>query len=352
MGHIREHRSLLPLEEQIMARHVVVGKGAVGTTLASELADQGHDVVVVSRSGAPGTSGTPKQLPADPRSAVEQRSGGESPAVEHHAADIARPGALIEAARGADVIYNCVNPPYHRWATDWPPLNRTFLDAAEASGAVLVTASNLYGHGAGSGLMREDTPLASTEIKGSVRAEMWLEARARHEAGRVRATEVRASDYLGPLATEQAHYGSRLLVPLLAGRTLRVIGDPDQPHAVVYLPDFARALAAAGTTPAAWGHAWLAPHHPATTFRDVARRFAAAAGVDEPRISPLPGPLLAVAATVSPMMREVRRVSYQFTQPFEVDSSASERVLAVAPTPWPEIVDTTLAWWRAPARTS
>ena len=330
-----------------MARHVVVGKGAIGTTLATLLASEGHDVVVVSRSGAPhGRPGTPDEHPAPPHPAPGR--------VEHVAADIAQAGTLAPLARGAEVIYNCVNPPYHRWAADWPPLHATFLDAAEASGAVLVTTGNLYGHGAGSGVMREDTPLASTETKGRVRAEMWREAQRRHDAGQVRATEVRGSDYFGPLADDGAHYGARLLGPLLAGRPLRPVGDPDAPHALTFVPDFARALVAAGRTPEAWGRPWLAPHLPAENFRDVARRFANAAEVAEPRIAPVPGAALALAGAFSPMMREVRRISCQFTAPFEVDSRESERALGVPATPWDTAVGDTLAWWRSrePGRTA
>ena len=305
--------------------HVVVGQGPVGATLAHHLAADGRDVVVVSRSG-------PTDLPAGAR---------------HVAADVAAPGALTAVARDLGVaptaIYNCVNPPYHRWARDWPPLHEAFLDAAEATGAVLVTTGNLYGHGPGSGVMREDTPLAATETKGAVRAAMWRAARARHEASRVRATEVRASDYLGPRAGAQAYYGDRLLGPLLAGRPLRPLGDPDAPHAVAYLPDFARALAAAAVTPAAWGHPWLAPHHPAESLRQVAGRFARAAGLPTPTIRPISAPVLAAGAAFSPMLREVRRMSYQFTAPFETDSTRSEAALGLAPTPWEEITAATLA---------
>lgn len=321
-----------------MARHLVVGKGPIGTTLASTLAQQGHDVVVASRSGG-------HHRDVEHRNAEHRNV--EQPNVEHRAVDVGAPGELRALARAVDVIYNCVNPPYHRWPTVWPPLHEAFLDAAEVNDAVLVTTSNLYGHGAGSGVMREDTPLASAEVKGQVRAEMWRTALERHEAGRVRATEVRAADYFGPLASDAAHYGARLLGPLLAGGTVRPIGDPDVPHAVVYVPDFARALAAAGTTEAAWGRPWLAPHLSAETFREVSRRFAAAAGVTAPRIAPLPSALLTTAALVSPMLREVRRVAYQFTEPFEVDSRLSERELGVRATPWDEAIDATLAWWRA-----
>lgn len=311
-----------------MARHVVVGKGAIGTTLAAQLASAGHEVLLVSRS----TPATP--LPAP---------------VRHEATDVAAPGTLTLLARGAEVLYNCVNPPYHRWATTWPPLHEAFLDAAEANDAVLVTTSNLYGHGPVDGSMDEDTPLTSTETKGRVRAAMWRSALARHEAGRVRVTEVRAADYFGPLAGEAAHYGSRMLAPLLAGRTLRPVGDPDQPHALAFVPDLARTLAAAGANPAAWGRVWLAPHHPAETYREVAGRFARAAGVDHPRISPVPASVLALGAAFSPMLREVRRVSYQFSAPFLVDSSRSEQTLGVRATPWDEAVEATLAWWRGRA---
>jgi nucleoside-diphosphate-sugar epimerase len=305
--------------------HVVVGTGPIGTTLAGLLAREGHDVVVVSRSA-----------PATPL----------ADGVRHEAADVTAPGVLAALARGAEVLYDCAAPPYHRWPTAWPPLHAAFLDAAEASGAVLVTASNLYGHGPVRGPMREDTPLASTEPKGRVRADMWRSALARHEAGRIRATEVRAADYFGPLAGRNTHYGVRLLDPLLAGRTLRPIGDPDTPHAVVFLPDFARALAAAGTTPGAWGRAWLAPHHPAETFRQVVGRLARAAGVEIPRIAPAPRAVLALGGVVSPMLREVARMRYQFTAPFVVDSSLSERALGLSPTPWDEAVGATVAWWR------
>ena len=47
--------------------------------------------------------------------------------------------ALTAAVQGADVLYNCANPTYRRWPTDWPPLWPSLLDAAARTGAVLVT---------------------------------------------------------------------------------------------------------------------------------------------------------------------------------------------------------------------
>ena len=98
-----------------MTRHVIIGKGAVGTTLAHHLADEGNDVLVLSRSG-----------------------GTSAGRITHAAVDATDADALTAATRGAEVVYNCAAPPYHRWPTDWPPLWAAMLDAAARTGAVLV----------------------------------------------------------------------------------------------------------------------------------------------------------------------------------------------------------------------
>ena len=80
--------------------------------------------------------------------------------------------------------------------TDWPPLSSALLAAAERSGAVLASVSNLYGYGPDHQTITATTPLTATHPKLRLRADMWREALARHEAGRIRATEVRAGDYI------------------------------------------------------------------------------------------------------------------------------------------------------------
>ena len=58
--------------------------------------------------------------------------------------------------------------------------------------------------------MTEDMPLAGTYAKAQVRNRMWLDALAAHEAGRVRATEARGADYIGPGA--ESHLGDRVML--------------------------------------------------------------------------------------------------------------------------------------------
>lgn len=317
-----------------MTRSVVLGKGPIGTTLARLLAAQGHDVLVLSRSGGP---------QATARTGDVGRVGTEHPRVTHAAVDATDAAAVTSAARDAQALYSCLNPAYHRWAADWPPVTDALLAAAEATGAVLVLAGNLYSYGAGTRLMREDSPLASTETKGRVRGAMWTRALERHRAGHLRVTEVRGSDYLGPLAEAHAHAGPRMLDPLLAGRRLWPLGSADQPHTWTYLPDFAHALAAAATTPDAWGRPWHVPSPEPLTFRELAARFAEAAGAPRPRITAVPMGVVRALGLGAPMMRELHAVGYQFTEPFVMDSAASQATLGTTPTPWPTIVAETLA---------
>jgi nucleoside-diphosphate-sugar epimerase len=291
-----------------MGKHVIAGAGQVGAHLAKLLLEQGHEVVVVTRSGS-GPDGVTK--------------------IASSAADQAK---LTEVAKGADALYNTVNPQYHRWVQDWPPLADSLLGTAEATGAVLVTLGNLYGYGPVSGPITEDLPLNSTGTKGKVRVKMWQDSLAAHQAGRIRTTELRGSDYYGPGADDQAYLGTRFVPLVLAGKRVMYLSDPTVPHSWTYLPDVARALVIAGTDERAWGRAWHIPTAPALSTLEMGQRLAALAGAPAPKITELPRPILNVLGLVNPLMREMRETRHQFDRPYILDSSAFETTFGMAPT--------------------
>ena len=309
-----------------MGRHVVVGAGAVGRATADALVDRGHHVVVVTRRGA----------------------GSEDGRVESVAADASDPIALSMLVDGADALYNCANPAYHRWAKDWPPLADSLLAAATKSGAVLVAMSNLYGYGPVDHPMTTADPLAATFTNGRIRAEMWQRAKAAHDAGRARVTEARASDFFGP-GTEKTSHLSRALPRLLAGRSVRVLGDPDQPHSWSYIPDVGATMCALGTTEAAWGSAWHVPTNPPATQRWMLERVSDLAGLGTPKVSQIPNWLTRTLSLAWPTLRELRAVSYQFDAPFVIDASATEAAFAIAPTPIDDALSATVTAARASA---
>jgi nucleoside-diphosphate-sugar epimerase len=301
-----------------MALHVIVGKGPVGTATAELLASRGHRVRVLSRSG-----------------------GVSTDAVEHLAVDAADADAVTAAARGAAALYNAANPAYARWATDWPPIAAALLAAAERTGAVLVTMSNLYGYGRPAGPMTPETPLAATDTKGRVRARMWAEALAAHEAGRVRITEARAADFVGPQVPADHSHLVRQLPALRTGRRAWVIGDPDAPRSWAYLPDVAATLAVLGTDERALGRAWHVPSAAPRSQRQALGDLAAAAGLPPVRVSGVPWPVLRAAGLVVPLMREVLDVRHQFDQPFVIDATATTETFGLTATPWDEVVRAT-----------
>ncbi len=139
-----------------------------------------------------------------------------------------------DAAKGAAVVYQCLNAPYTKWPALFPPLQRGVMAAAERSGALMVSLENVYGYGPpGAKPMTEDLPLVATTKKGSTRAAMTSELLAAAEAGRVRIAIGRASDFFGAGVTEST-LGERVFGKALAGRSADFLGDPDLPHTYSY----------------------------------------------------------------------------------------------------------------------
>ncbi|HEY3263347.1 MAG TPA: NAD-dependent epimerase/dehydratase family protein [Pseudonocardiaceae bacterium] len=312
-----------------MSLHVIVGAGPVGSGTAQVLAEAGHDVRLISRSGRRGATGHPR--------------------IEPVAADATDAAALRELTTGAAALYNCANPPYHRWPQDWPPIAGAMLAAAEHTGAVLVIMGNLYGYGPVDSPMSEDTPLAATGTKGRVRAGMWADALAAHRSGRIRATEARASDFYGPHIVSNAMIGERFVPSVLAGRPVYVLGDPDAPHTWSYLPDVANTLAVLGTDERAWGRAWHVPSPPPLSQRALARGLAELAGAREPRLRRIPHVAVRAAGLFSPLMRELRETSHQFARSFVMDSSAFTARFGLEASPLDDALKATVAWWQARA---
>ncbi|MFF2197151.1 NAD-dependent epimerase/dehydratase family protein [Streptomyces sp. NPDC058157] len=306
-----------------MNSHVVIGFGPAGAATARLLAEQGHTVKVVTTSGR-----------------------SPEPGIEHVALDAKDSVRLTEAVRGAAAIYGCAAPPYHRWAGEWPALASSLCTAAEETGAVLVMLGNLYGYGPVDGPLTEDLPLAATGTKGRVRAAAWERARDLHQQGRIRAVEVRASDFFGPGVTDGGHLAARVVPALLRGKPVSTLGDPDAPHSWTYLPDVARALAQAAGDERAWGRAWHVPNEPALSVREMVGLLAAEAGTGPVAVRGVPPLALALGGLFNPLLRELKEIRYQFDRPFTVDSTAYETAFAARATPLDQQVKATVDWWR------
>ncbi|MDK8174105.1 NAD-dependent epimerase/dehydratase family protein [Curtobacterium citreum] len=301
--------------------HVVVGAGPVGRHVAAHLADRGEEVVVVTRSG---------------------RDTGQ-PGVRHEALDASDARALTRVTEGAAALYNCANPgDYTQWERVWPPLADALLTTAERTGAVYGITGNLYPYGPVDGPMHEDLPDAATDHKGVLRARMWADARAAHEAGRLRAVEVRGSDYVGPGIGENGHV-TRVLPGALQGKAVTVIGRTDRPHTYTDVQDVARTLVAAVDDPSSHGRTWNVPSNPPRTQEQALTDVLHAAGRPPVPVRGLPMGLVRAIGLVTPLMRELAQLGYQWTAPYVLDDRQARAHFGIEPTPWDEVCRRTLS---------
>jgi nucleoside-diphosphate-sugar epimerase len=83
-----------------MSNYLVVGAGPVGSTIAMTLAQAGHTVRVLTRSG----------------------NGPQRPNIALLKGDASNIAFATSEAFAASAIFNCANPPYHQWT------GRRFID--------------------------------------------------------------------------------------------------------------------------------------------------------------------------------------------------------------------------------
>src|SRR5580692_4941703 len=318
-------------EEPVMSEnrlHVVFGTGQVGSALAAHLAGMGNPVRAVSRHRPPALAG-----------------------VDWRAADAADPEAAADAAKGASVIYQCLNAPYNQWPERFPPLQRGVLTAAERTGALLVSLENLYGYGPTGGRpMTEDMPLAATGAKGRARAAMSAELLAAADAGRVRIAIGRASDFFGPGVTAGSTLGERVFGNALAGRRADFIGNPDLPHTYSYVPDIAAGLATLGTDARAVGEVWHLPGPQTGSTRALLDLLAGQVG-HRVAVRSLPKLAVRTLGLVKPTLRELAEKHYQFDDPFVRNTSKYKAVFGPSGTRLADAIAATVAWYRTRPRT-
>jgi nucleoside-diphosphate-sugar epimerase len=303
-----------------MSRHVVIGAGPVSRAIVHALSSRGIDAEVLSRSGT--------QVPGARCASVD-------------ALDTDR---LATAITGAAVVYQASSPAYHRYPKEFPPLQQSIVRAVQKADSTLVVVENLYGYGPVTGPMTESLPLVSNGRKGKVRADMWRALQSEGDAGRLRVTAGRASDFFGPHAVDSA-VGDRYFPRLLAGKRAEVMGNPDALHTYTYVRDFGEALVRLALDERSLGRAWHVPNAPAVTNRRFLEIAAGIIGV-EPKSTTLTRAKMRLGGIFIPAARELPEMLYEFEQDFVVDHSAYASTFGNHATVLEKSVAETIEWFR------
>lgn len=304
--------------------YVILGTGQLGLAIMEALVAEGKAVTVVNRSG---------KLKEPLLAGVQVRQ-----------ADMNDPAAVTSVTQGAQVVFTCVQPPYTQWPELFPALNQAVMEGVAPTGAKLVFGDNLYMYGSTHGApIREDSPYAATGRKGKTRALIATTLLDAHRAGKLRVAIGRASDFYGPRCTDSA-LGEIVFGNLLAGKSVDLMGDIDQPHTYSFIRDFAKTLVILADSPQADGQAWHIPNAPAQTTRQVVQMIADQAGVPL-RLRVAKDWMVRALGLFNPMLREMVEMSYEFKEPYIVDDSRFVQSFGNIATPLEQGIQETLAWF-------
>jgi nucleoside-diphosphate-sugar epimerase len=303
--------------------HVVFGAGQVGFPLAEHLLAAGKRVRIVKRSSS--------HVPL----------GCE--AILGDASDAA---FCADAARGAAVVYHCMNPPYDAriWAQAVPRYIDNLIAASARASARLVVLDNVYMLGRPRGrALDEDTPMNPCSRKGEIRARAADRLFAAHARGDVIATSGRASDFYGPGGTLAA-LGDFFWPRALSGSTAYSPFPLDAIHTYHYIPDVAAGLATLGCAePDIYGRPWMLPCAPAGTLRELVVRLATKLDA-KIRVAQVPRSIVKTIAVFVPLFRELAEMLYQWDEPFVIDDRRFRDRFQFTPTDLDRAAADTIAW--------
>ena len=303
--------------------HVLFGAGQVGHPLARLLLEAGKRVRIAKRS-----------------------PGGAPSGAELIQGDAADPAFCAQAAQGAATVYHCMNPPYDAriWAELVPRYMDNLIAAAGRTGARLVVLDTVYMLGRSAGRpLDEDTPPNPCSRKGEIRARAAERLFEAHRRGEVLATTGRASDYYGPGGT-LTHLGDQFWRPALAGKTARVLVNPDAIHTYHYIPDVAAGLLTLGCAKAdVYGRPWMLPCAPAGSMRELVVRLSSKLG-REIRLAGVPRWMVKAIGVFVPLVREVGEMWYQWDEPFVISDRRFREQFRKGPADVDEAAVATVAW--------
>ena len=310
-------------------KHVVLGAGPLGTSLAGLLATEGKEVRLFS---------------------IMDNPAYDMPGTEPNAIDGADLTQVRQACAGASVIYLCLNAHFVDWYALFPPRLEKGMEAAAAAEAKLVYHDNVYMYGPVDGPLTEKLPNTTKTRKGKLRGEMADQVLAAHRSGKVTAVIGRSADMYGPGALNSSFnstLGQRHFYPLLNGKTVDILGDIDKPHTYAFVVDVARGLIRLAEQDDADGQVWHIPAAPTLSQRELMTlAFEEAELPPKIRGSKISGYILRVIGRFQKDVAEVSEMLYQFEKPLVVSHQKFELAYGAIPTPHREALRQTLEWYR------
>lgn len=147
---------------------------------------------------------------------------------------------VISLCKEHDIIFHCINVPYHKWQKQIPVITENILFGAIENKATLVFPGNVYGYGPFiTSPFNENHPRNANSKKGILRNSLEAMLEDAHKRGNIILRIPRFPDYYGPGVV------NKLMEPLfssaLIGKKALWLGSLNASHSLIYIDDAAKA---------------------------------------------------------------------------------------------------------------
>lgn len=295
--------------------HTILGAGGpVANALTNELVKNNQAVTLVSRK------------PVDIK--------GNN--ITWRKADLLNYNEVLEAAKGATVIYLCAGLVYDAkiWQEQWPVIIRNVINVTKENNARLIFFDNVYMYGLVNGPMKEDTPYHPVSEKGKVRAAIANTIMDEVKAGTLNATIARAPDFYGTISTN-AVLDMMVLAKYAQKQTAQWVGNPDKLHNFIYIPDAGRAMYLLGQSPESDNQIWHLPTAPVMTGHQLLELTAGIYGV-KPNYMRIRKYMLWIFGLFNKVVAGAVEMYYQNNHDYIFNSDKFEKAFNFKPTSYEE----------------
>jgi nucleoside-diphosphate-sugar epimerase len=299
---------------------ILGANGIISTKLAKNLTKYTRKIRLVSRN--------PQKVNADD---------------ELFSADLLKPGEVLDAVNGSDVVYLTAGLKYEIkvWQEQWHIIMRNVLDACKKFNSKLVFFDNVYLYGKVNRAMTEETPVNPSSKKGEVRAKIAQMLFDEVNNGNLKALIARAPDFYGPRNNNSV---ANMLVfdNFRKGARAQWLINDNVKHSFIYTPDAGKGTAMLGNTESAYNQIW---HLPTSKNPLTGKEFIVLAAKEfgvEPKYTVLSKWMLRIAGMFNGDISESIEMLYQNDSDYIFDSSKFETEFAFTPTSYEEGIKETV----------
>ncbi|GED18120.1 SDR family oxidoreductase [Aneurinibacillus migulanus] len=297
-----------------MKKAIVLGAtGGTGQVIVSELLARGVKVIAFGRSE--------NKLKA----LMEEHHFNQR--LSYKLGDIFDYRTIVEAAKDAEVIFQCANVKYQEMEEQLLLLGESVMKAANIVGKKIVIVDGIYVYGHQVAKGDENHPKQPHTKKGKIRVEFenlifskkWKNAKA---------LIVRLPDYYG--ATSQNSYLQPTLEGMASYKTSIFIGNLKTPREYVYLPDAAKMIVNIAEKDNAYGENWNIPGAGLISGKEIIRIAREVTG-NRKMVIPLNKNAIRFIGLFNPFMREVVEIMYLTKEGFVLSGEKYERCIGPIP---------------------